>query len=153
MASNKVPKDTVIEVGLSEHELSVDDCLRAVRKNDCGAVVLFLGTVRDRTGTKLTERLDYSAYRVMAQKELSRISQEASQRWGLGAIVLKHRLGLVEPGEVAVIVAVSSAHRQAAFEAARFLIDETKARVPLWKKEYGPDGTAWIEGDARIPTA
>lgn len=140
-----------IHTALTEEPLDVDRATRAVRRHDCGAVVVFLGTVRDLTGDQVTERLDYSAYRAMAERELQRLAEEASERYPLGGLVLEHRLGSLSPGEVAVVVAVSSAHRDAAFEAARFLIDETKQRVPLWKKEFGPDGQAWVEGDARVP--
>lgn len=140
-----------IEVGICSEPLSVERALSFVSRTDCGAVVTFLGTVRDLTGDMVTERLDYSAYQAMAEKELGRICQEATERFDpLGAIHLTHRIGSLYPGEIAVIVAVSSPHRGPAFEAARFLIDTTKERVPLWKKEIGPDGQAWIEGDARV---
>ena len=139
-----------IAVAISAQPLSAERALEAVRRNDCGAVVLFLGTVRDITGEQVTQRLDYSAYQAMAEKELYGLCQEAAERFALGAMVVEHRVGTLEPGEIAVVVAASSAHRDGAFQAARFLIDQTKERVPLWKKEFGPDGTAWIEGDARV---
>lgn len=140
-----------IRVGLSWAPLSVDAALAEVRQLCCGAIVIFLGTVRDVTAEMITEKLDYSAYEAMASKELEVLAIEAKSRWDLGGIVVFHRLGSLEPGEIAVVVAVSSPHRDGAFAAARFLIDETKHRVPLWKKEYGADGVAWIEGDARVP--
>lgn len=136
---------------LTEEPISVDRCLEAVRRPDCGAVVLFLGTVRDHTGGLPVERLEYSAYAGMALKELSRLAGELRSRWELGGVALWHRHGDLGPGDIAVAVAVSSAHRQAAFEAGRWAIDTLKATVPLWKREVGPDGAVWIEGDARIP--
>lgn len=139
-----------LKVRICEQSLSTEDALEAVRRKDCGAVVLFLGTVRDITGDQVTERLDYTVYQALAEKELTKICQEAIERWPLGGVTVEHRVGSLSPGDVAVVVAASSPHRQGAFEAARFLIDTTKERVPLWKKEIGPDGQAWIEGDARV---
>jgi molybdopterin synthase catalytic subunit len=145
--------EVAISVAITSSPLQAERALAAVRRNDCGAVVLFLGTVRDITGQMVTERLDYTAYESMAEAELRRLCQEAAARFDLGAVAVEHRVGTLLPGEIAVMVAASSPHRDGAFCAARFLIDKTKERVPLWKKEYGPDGTAWIEGDARIPSA
>lgn len=145
--------ETAISVAISDRPLDPQAAMEAVRRKDCGAVVLFLGTVRDITGDMVTCRLDYSTYRAMAEKELRALCQQAAASFHLGAIVVEHRVGTLEPGEIAVVVAASSAHRDGAFQGARFLIDQTKERVPLWKKEYGPDGSAWIEGDARVPSA
>lgn len=142
-----------VQVQISSTPLSTERALEAVRRKDCGAVVLFLGTVREITGDQVTERLDYSAYEALALKELRSICEQALSRWELGGVVVEHRVGELQPGDVAVVAAASSPHRQGAFEAARFLIDTTKARVPLWKKEIGPDGKAWIEGDARVPAS
>ncbi len=137
-------------VDVRDDALSIDKALEAVRRLDCGAVLLFLGTVREITGLAQTERLEYSAYRSMAVSELQKLVEEAVQTWSLGAVWVEHRVGSLDPGEIAVVVAVSAPHRREAFEAGRFLIDTTKERVPLWKKEFGPDGIAWIEGDARV---
>jgi molybdopterin converting factor subunit 1 len=141
-----------ITVAICEQPLCSERALAAVRRNDCGAVVLFLGTVREVTGDMLTSRLNYTAYQAMAEKELRALAHEAVESYDLRAVFVEHRIGTLEPGEIAVVVAASSAHRDGAFQGARFLIDSTKERVPLWKKEYGPDGTAWIEGDARVPS-
>lgn len=141
-----------ITVAIREQALSCDRALEAVRRTDCGAVVLFLGTVRDLTGDHVTQTLDYTAYAKMAEKELRLICEEAVEAYDLGAVFVEHRVGKLEPGEIAVVAAASSVHRDGAFQGARFLIDSTKERVPLWKKEYGPDGVAWIEGDARVPS-
>lgn len=139
------------EVAISSQTLSPERALNFVRRTDCGAVVTFLGTVRDLTGEQVTERLDYSAYQAMAEKELETICAEAAERFApLGALHVSHRIGSLAPGEIAVVVAVSAPHRAGAFEAARYLIDATKERVPLWKKEIGPNGEAWVEGDARV---
>src|SRR5437660_10980939 len=106
-----------------------------VRRNDCGAVVTFLGTVREMTAGRVTVALDYEAYGGMAEKKMAEIEQETRQRWPVGEIVLIHRLGRLEVGEVSVAVAVSCPHRAQAFDACRYAIDRLKELVPIWKKE------------------
>ncbi len=116
-----------------------------VRRPECGAVVTFLGTVRDLTGEKVTTALDYEAYPGMAEKKLAEIEAETRARWPVGEMVLVHRLGHLEVGAVSVAVAVSWPHRHQAFEACRFAIDQLKEIVPIWKKENWADGKAeWI---------
>jgi molybdopterin synthase catalytic subunit len=116
-----------------------------VRKGDCGAVVVFLGTVRDLTGDRVTVALDYEAYPGMAEKKMAEIEADARDRWPVGDIVLEHRLGRLDVGEVSVAVAVSCPHRADAFEACRFAIDRLKELVPIWKKENWADGTTeWV---------
>lgn len=139
-----------IRAAISRTPLSVQKLTEEVMRSDCGAVVTFTGVVRDLTGEQVTDKLEYSAYEAMAQKQLLGICSEAVERWSLGGAVVEHRVGELGPLEIAVVAVCSAPHRKAAFEAARFLIDTTKERVPLWKKEFGPDGTAWIEGDARV---
>jgi molybdopterin synthase catalytic subunit len=116
-----------------------------VRRPDCGAVVLFLGTVRDLTGERLTVALDYEAYPAMAEKKMAEIEQETRSRWPVGELVMEHRLGHLEVGDVSVAVAVSCPHRAQAFEAGRHAIDRLKELVPIWKKENWADGTTeWV---------
>lgn len=117
----------------------------SVRGPHCGAVVLFLGTVRDLTGEQVTVFLDYEAYGPMAEKKLAEIEAEVRRRWPVGEIAIVHRLGRLDVGDVSVAVAVSTPHRAEAFEAARFAIDTLKELVPIWKKENAPDGTGeWV---------
>ncbi len=116
-----------------------------VRRPGCGAVVTFLGTVREMTDGKVTTALEYEAYPGMAEKKLAEIEAETRQRWPVGEIVLVHRLGRLEVGEVSVAVAVSCPHRADAFDACRFAIDRLKDMVPIWKKENWADGsTEWV---------
>jgi len=120
-----------------------------VRRGDCGAVVVFLGTVRDLTGERVTVALDYEAYPAMAEKKMAEIEAETRRQWPVGAIVLEHRLGHLEVGDISVAVAVSSPHRAAAFEACRYAIDRLKELVPIWKKENWADGsTEWVHPGA-----
>ena len=116
-----------------------------VRRPDCGAVVTFLGTVRDLTGDRVTVALDYEAYPAMAEKKLAEIEGETRARWPVGELVMVHRLGHLDVGEVSVAVAVSCPHRGQAFEACRYAIDRLKELVPIWKKENWADGsTEWV---------
>jgi molybdopterin synthase catalytic subunit len=117
----------------------------SVRRADCGAVVSFLGTVRDLTEGRETVALDYEAYPDMAEKKMAEIERETRKRWPIGEIGMIHRLGHLEVGEVSVAVAVSCPHRAQAFEACRFAIDRLKEIVPIWKKENWADGqTEWV---------
>jgi molybdopterin synthase catalytic subunit len=116
-----------------------------VRRGDCGAVVTFLGTVRDLTGDRVTVALDYEAYPGMAEKKMAEIEQETRARWPVGAMGMMHRLGHLDIGEISVAVAVSCPHRAQAFEACRYAIDRLKELVPIWKKENWADGsTEWV---------
>jgi len=110
-----------------------------------GAVVLFLGTVRELTGDRRTLALDYEGYPEMAEKKLAELEAEARRRWPLCEVALVHRLGRLELTEASVAVAVSSPHRGAAFDAGRWLIDTLKEVVPIWKQEHWADGTTeWV---------
>jgi molybdopterin synthase catalytic subunit len=117
----------------------------SVRRGNCGAVVLFLGTVRDLTGARVTVALDYEAYPAMAEKKMAEIEAATRERWPVVEMVLEHRLGRLDVGEVSVAVAVSCPHRGDAFNACRFAIDRLKELVPIWKKENWADGsTEWV---------
>src|SRR6516165_244715 len=116
-----------------------------VRRPGCGAVVTFLGTVRDLTDGRITTALDYEAHSPMAEKKLAEIEADTRARWPIGEIALVHRLGHLDVGDVSVAVAVSCPHRAEAFEACRYAIDRLKELVPIWKKENWADGTMeWV---------
>jgi molybdopterin synthase catalytic subunit len=116
-----------------------------VRRSGCGAVVTFLGTVRDLTDGRKTAALDYEAHPEMAEKKLAEIERDTRGRWPVGELAMVHRLGRLEIGEVSVAVAVSCPHRHQAFEACRHAIDRLKEVVPIWKRENWADGsTEWI---------
>ena len=122
----------------------------SARHPHCGAVVLFLGTVRDLTGTQVTVFLEYDAYAPMAGKKLAEIEAEARRRWPVGELAIEHRLGRLGVGEVSVAVAASCPHRADAFDACRYVIDAVKELVPIWKKENAPDGTGeWVHPTAK----
>ncbi len=140
-------------IQLTSEPIDVTAVLDAARSPKAGAVVLFLGTVREFTAhelpdERLTRSLDYDAYRPMAEKKLAALATEARQKWELITCVVVHRLGHLRIGEVSVAIAAASAHREAAFEAGKWLIDQIKLVVPIWKKETFDDGTdQWVHPD------
>ncbi|MEZ6133205.1 MAG: molybdenum cofactor biosynthesis protein MoaE [Planctomycetaceae bacterium] len=139
-------------IELTRHHIDTTAVTDSVRSHQAGAVVLFLGTVREFTGSAQTSSLEYEAYPAMAEQALIRLEAEARERWPLVDVRIVHRIGHLELGEVAVAVAVSSAHRQPAFEAGQWLIDTLKERVPIWKKEQYADGqTEWVHPTQKSP--
>ncbi len=114
---------------------------------DCGATALFVGTVRDHSErhTDVTH-LDYEAYEGEVERSIESIVDEAAAKWDVRSILVEHRVGVVDLGEASVAVAVAAPHRDAAFEAARYVIDQLKERAPIWKKEHWPGGSAWSKG-------
>lgn len=118
-----------------------------VGRPDSGATVLFVGTVRDHSdGREGVTHLEYEVFAEMVEPKIAEIVQSAASRWPLLAAAVEHRSGDVSVGQVSVAVAVSSAHRADAFEAARFIIDELKQKAPIWKKEHWPGGAEWSRG-------
>jgi molybdopterin synthase catalytic subunit len=117
--------------------------LSAVSPAD-GALCLFVGTVRDHNGGRAVLRLEYEAYEEMALALMAEIEAEVRRRWPVTDVRLVHRLGPLAIGEASVAVAIASPHRVEAFAACRHAIDTLKAKVPIWKKEYYADGTAWL---------
>ncbi len=120
------------------------ETLRAGR-TDIGAIVSFTGTVRDTAKGEAISLMTLEHYPGMTEKELERIEAEANERWPLQASLIVHRYGPMAPGENIVLVVTASPHRQAAFEAAQFLMDFLKTDAPFWKKEAGPDGGDWVD--------
>ncbi|HVX13369.1 MAG TPA: molybdenum cofactor biosynthesis protein MoaE [Pirellulales bacterium] len=132
-------------VALTSEPIDVAALIESVRSPLAGAVVSFLGTTREMTDGRRTESLDYECYPEMATRKLADLETEARRRWSLVGCTIIHRLGHVAIGEASVAIAVSSAHRQAAFEAGQWLIDTLKQSVPIWKKENWADGgTEWV---------
>jgi MoaE-MoaD fusion protein len=130
------------------------DVLGALKHPEDGAAVVFEGIVRDNTRGRRTLYLDYEAYEEMALKQLEGLAGQALARFQVRDVAIVHRLGRLEIGETSVLIAVASAHRGAAFDACRWLIDTLKRTVPIWKKEYFEDGAVWADGEpfpAEIP--
>jgi len=119
-----------------------------------GATVLFLGTVRETNAGRTVTGIEYSAYRSMAERELASIVAEASAEFGTSDIVVEHRVGTLEIGEVSVAIAVAHPHRGAAYDASRYVIEQIKRRVPIWKREHYADGTReWVDPTAHRAAA
>ena len=131
-------------IEVTEKPIDIGAVLDAVEGAGDGAVVLFVGRVRDHTRDRRVTHLDYEAYGEMARGELVALADQALAELGARRVALVHRTGRLEIGDVAVAVAVSSEHRPEAFEACRWLIDTLKQRVPIWKKEWYGDGGHWI---------
>ncbi|MCP9766303.1 molybdenum cofactor biosynthesis protein MoaE [Lacihabitans sp. LS3-19] len=131
-------------IKLTENILSLEECVSLVSSDEVGGIVTFVGTVRNLTKGKTVLRLDFEAYKPMAILEMEKIANLAKEKFGLSQMAIHHRIGRLEVGEVPVIIAASSAHRKAAFEACQFAIDTLKETVPIWKKEYFEDGEVWV---------
>ena len=118
-----------------------------LKRAEDGAVVVFDGIVRNNTRGRMTLYLDYEAYEEMAIKQMDELVESALERFEIDQARIVHRLGRMQVGETSVLIAVTSAHRAAAYEASRYLIDALKKKVPIWKKEYFEDGAVWADGE------
>jgi len=141
----------VIRVQTENFDIGAEITALKEGRTDIGAVVSFTGTVRDTDGTVSEMTLEH--YPGMTEKELKRIEQEAHARWPLQASLIVHRVGTLKPGDNIVLVVTASAHRDAAFEAAKFVMDALKTSAPFWKRESGPEGSHWVEAKARDESA
>ena len=133
----------VIRVTLDD--FSVDEELMRIRKPSVGGLVTFVGTVRDESEVGHVDRMEIEAYPEMAERQLTIIRNEALKKFMVDNILVVHRYGDLKVGDNIVLVAVSAGHREAAFKACIYVIDELKRRVPIWKREYTPSGAIWVE--------
>jgi molybdopterin synthase catalytic subunit len=141
----------MIRVQQEDFDIGAEIATLKAGRTDIGAVVAFLGTVRDQDGA--IEALTLEHYPGMTEAELTRIEAEARARWPLQASLIVHRVGTLRPSDNIVLVLTASAHREAAFAAAEFLMDYLKTRAPLWKCESGPGGSRWVEANAKDDAA
>lgn len=133
---------------LTTEPIQLEDLIRAVSSDDRGGVATFLGTVRDHHAGRRVVELEYTAFPPMVEAECARIVGEAQARWPC-RVALRHRIGRLGIGEVAVAIAAAAAHRGDAFEACRWVIEEVKRRAPIWKRERYMDGTeTWVDPTA-----
>jgi len=138
-------------VALVSEPIDTAALLARIKQAEDGAAVVFDGVVRNHTRGRRTLYLDYEAYSEMALKELESLAAQALARFGIRDVAIVHRLGRLQIGETSVAIVVASAHRTAAFEACRWLIDTLKRTVPIWKKEYFEDGAVWADGEPFPP--
>jgi len=133
-----------IDLKISDSPLDILACIGLVSRPESGGIDVFIGTVRNATQGKTVECLEFEAYESMAIREMRKIAEQAFERWPVQSIAIHHRTGVLQVGEVAVVIAVGAAHRGAAFEACRYAIDTLKQTVPIWKKEVFEDGEVWV---------
>jgi len=146
--SGKVPGEVHGEVRIVRERIDAEAVVARLKQPADGAAVIFDGVVRDNSRGRRTLYLNYEAYEAMALKQLESLAVEARMRFGVRAASIIHRLGRLEIGETSVLIVVAAAHRGAAFEACRWIIDTLKKTVPIWKKEYFEDGAVWADGEA-----
>ncbi len=135
-------------IELTDGPIAFDRLLREVADPRAGAVVLFLGVVRDNARGRRVNRLEYEAYEVLARREMEKIAAAIASRWPVIRLAMIHRTGQLNVGDASVAISVAAPHRAEAFEAARFAIDTLKLTVPIWKKEIWEGGEAWIGAEA-----
>jgi len=126
-------------------DFSVDEELIRIKKPSVGGIVTFVGTVRDSSEEGSVERMEIEAYTEMAERQLTIIRDEAQEKFAIENVLVVHRYGDLKVGDNIVLVAVSAGHREAAFDACEYVIDELKKRVPIWKREHTPSGGHWVE--------
>ncbi len=138
-------------VAIVREVIDTADWLAKIKQGEDGAAVVFEGVVRNQTRGRKTLYLDYEAYEEMALRQMEGLASEARKQFAIRDVTLVHRLGRLQIGETSVLIIVASAHRAAAFEACRWLIDTLKRSVPIWKKEYFEDGAVWADGEPFPP--
>jgi len=131
-------------IKISSDYLNIQACYDFVRDPACGGIALFVGTVRNTTKGKKVTLLDFSTYKAMAIKEMGKIADMALTNFDILKIAIHHAEGALQIGDIPVIIAVSSPHRKAAFDACQYAIDTLKETVPIWKKEHFEDGEVWV---------
>jgi len=134
----------MLNIQLKDTPLSPQECIDLAAHSGSGGSTIFIGTVRDQTQGRKVLRLEFEAYAPMAVSEMRKIATIVEERWQAHHVVIHHRVGSLEVGEIAVIIAVATPHRRAAFEACQFAIDTLKESVPIWKKEIFEDGEVWV---------
>ena len=131
-------------VTVTRDEIDLTDLVRTLTTSDCGAVLTFLGVVRDHAGGRRVASIEYTAYEEMAESELRAVVDRVADEHRVENVAVVHRIGHLEVGETSLGVVVASPHRREAFGCGLAIIDELKKTVPVWKKEIGPDGSHWV---------
>ncbi|WP_096198875.1 molybdenum cofactor biosynthesis protein MoaE [Bacillus sp. FJAT-45350] len=129
---------------ITKEEISIQEVVDKVVHPNAGAINTFIGTVRELTKGKKTLHLEYDAYIPMAEKKLAQIGKEIEEKWESPRVAIVHRIGSLKITDIAVVIAVSTPHRNDSYEASRYAIERIKEIVPIWKKEFWEDGEKWI---------
>ncbi len=135
----------MIIIQLQQDPIDINRAMAETGTDSDGAVVSFIGRPRNTSRGKTVLYLEYEVYGEMARRELTRLAEEASEKWTLGSCAVIHRYGRVDIGEPSILITASSSHRDEAFKAVRYIIDTVKKKVPIWKKEYYSDGSSWMD--------
>jgi molybdopterin synthase catalytic subunit len=133
-----------INIKISTEALDIKSCIDWVMSPQSGGINVFIGSVRNETKGKKVIRLEFDAYESMALSEMTKIAEDIFKKWPVQKILIHHRTGVLQTGEVPVVISVAAAHRDAAFNACRYAIDTLKETVPIWKKEVFEDGEVWV---------
>jgi len=134
-------------IKIQREDIDIEEILESVKSPASGGIVTFLGTVRDNAEGHSVAKMSIEVYEEMALKQLGVIESEAQEKFGVHEVALVHRYGDLEVGDNIVFIAVAAGHREEAFKACKYVIDELKQRVPIWKKETTPEGEFWVEGE------
>ena len=140
-------------IKITSEPLNPEEITAQVRRDSNGAVITFLGTTRDFSEGRNVEYLEYEAYQPMAENMLQQIADELREKWDIADFAVAHRVGRVDIGEISLVVALSSPHRQQAFEAGQYVVDRIKQLVPIWKKEAFEGGEVWVGSEEESATA
>jgi len=138
-------------IKVTTEDFSVDEVLRRLRSSGIGAMVTFVGVVRDSSEGRKVDGVEIQVYEDMAMRQLEVIRKEAIERFGVEEVAIVHRHGSLDISENIMMIAVSAAHRSEAFDACRFVLERIKEKVPIWKKEKTPEGGFWVEGEHHGP--
>ncbi len=139
-------------IKITSEPLNPEEITAQVRSNSNGAVITFLGTTRDFSEGRNVEYLEYEAYQPMAENMLQQIADELREKWDIDDFAVAHRVGRVDIGEISLVVALASPHRQQAFEAGGYIVDRIKQIVPIWKKEVFEGGEVWVGSEEESAT-
>jgi len=134
-------------IRVTKEDFSVDEVVASIRSGGMGAIVTFLGTVRNRSKGRDVDRIEIQVYEEMAVKQLQAIREDVITRFGVEDVAIVHRYGSLGVSDNIMMIAVGAGHRPEAFEACRYVLETIKEKVPLWKKEFTPGGEYWIEGE------
>ncbi len=134
-------------IDVTKEDFSVDEALERLRSRGMGALVTFVGVVRDSSRGKAVDRIEIQVYEEMARRQLEEIREEAIARFGVEEIAIIHRYGSLEVSDNIMMIAVGGGHRLEAFDACRWVLESIKEKVPIWKKEITPEGDFWVEGE------
>ena len=139
-------KNEIVELDIQvlSTPLNIETCTNWLQAPGCGGINIFIGTVRNLTNGRAVTRLEFEAYEMMALREMEKIARDAGRQWPVHRLLMHHRTGTLNVGDIPVIIGVAAAHRDAAFQACRFAIDTLKLTVPIWKKEVFADGEYWV---------